>query len=150
MAAMKLSLKWLESTIIPISKSGKDPTNPSNYRPIAITSVLCKSMERKVNVTLLDFFYQKGTLSTLQCGYRAKRTTIYHILCLEVTVRKAEANSEQVVSIFFDMEKAYDLTWRHGILMDLIEAEIKKKNFQFHTTLSQTHILQSQTQRNFI
>ena len=38
--------KWLESTIIPISKPVKDPTNPSNYRPNALTSVLCKVMER--------------------------------------------------------------------------------------------------------
>ena len=45
-------------------------------------------MERKVNDRMLDFFDQKGTLSTLQCGGRAKRITIEHILSLEATVRK--------------------------------------------------------------
>ena len=35
----------------------------------------------------------------------AKRTTIDHLLSLEATVRKAQANSEHIVSIFFDMEK---------------------------------------------
>ena len=50
------SEEWLESTIIPIAKPDKDPTNPSNYRPNALTSVLCKTMERMVNVRLLDFF----------------------------------------------------------------------------------------------
>ena len=58
--------KWLESTIKPISKSVKEPTNPSDYRPVALTSVHCKVMERIVNVRVLDFFDQKGTLSTLQ------------------------------------------------------------------------------------
>ena len=67
-------------------KPGKDPIKPSKYRPIALTSVLCKVMERMVNVRLLDFFDQKGTLSTLQCGGRAKRTTIGHLLSVEATV----------------------------------------------------------------
>ena len=57
--------KWLKSTTISISKPGKDPTNPSNYSPIALISVLCKVMGIMVNVRLLHFFDQKGTLSTL-------------------------------------------------------------------------------------
>ena len=88
-------------------------------------------MERMVDVGLLDFFKQKGTLSTLQCGGRTKRTTIDHLLSLEATVRKAQANSEHVVSIFFDMEKAYDLTWRQGILMDIHEAGIERRMLKF-------------------
>ena len=104
--------KWLESTIIPIQKLGKDPTSLSNYRPIALRSVLCTVMERIVYVRLLDFFDQKGTLSIPQCGGRAKQTNIDHIFSLEATVRRAQANIKQVVSIFFDMEKAYDLLWR--------------------------------------
>ena len=27
---------WREATIIPLPKPGKDPTNPSSYRPIAL------------------------------------------------------------------------------------------------------------------
>ena len=50
---------------------------------------------------------------------------------MEATVGKAQANGEQVVSIFFDIEKAYDLTWRHGILMDIHEAEIEEIMFNF-------------------
>ena len=58
-----------------------------------------------VNVRLLDFFEQKGTLTTLQCGGRAKRGTIKHQLGLEAEVWKAQASGEQIVSIFFDMKK---------------------------------------------
>ena len=79
--------------------------NSSNYRPIALESVLYKVMERMVNVKLLEFFYLKGTLSKLQCGSRAKKTFIDHVLSLEATVRKAEVNSELIVSIFFNMKK---------------------------------------------
>ena len=86
-------------------------------------------MERMVNVKLLDFFEQKGTLSTLQCGGRAKRTTIDHLFSLEAIVRKAQANSEQFVSNFFDIEKSYDLTWWLGILIDIHETGIEEGMF---------------------
>ena len=46
---------WKEAIVIPIPKQGKDSTNPSNYRPIALTSYICKSMERKVNYRLFSF-----------------------------------------------------------------------------------------------
>ena len=123
--------KWLESPIIPKSKPGKDPTNPSSYRPVALISVLDKVMKRMINVRLINFLDQKGTLSTLKREGRAKRTTIDHLLSLGVTVRKAQAISEQVVSIFFDVEKANDLTWRHGNLMDIHEAGIEERMFKF-------------------
>jgi hypothetical protein len=41
---------WSEATIIPIPKPGRDPTDPGNYRPIALTSCLGKTFERLVNV----------------------------------------------------------------------------------------------------
>ena len=50
---------------------------------------------------------------------------------LEASVRKVQANSEHVVSIFIDKEKAYDLTWRHGILIDLHEAGKEERMFRF-------------------
>ena len=47
---------WRIATVIPIRKPGKDPTNPSNYRPIALTSCLCKIMERMVCFRLVSFW----------------------------------------------------------------------------------------------
>ena len=44
---------WLKATVIPIPKPGKDHSIPNNYRPIALTSCLCKTMERMVNERLV-------------------------------------------------------------------------------------------------
>ena len=46
---------WKEAIVIPIPKPGKDYTNPANYRPIALTSCICKTMERMVNDRLVWF-----------------------------------------------------------------------------------------------
>ena len=41
------------------------------------------------------------------------------MISLETFIRDAFVNREHVVSVFFDLEKAYDTTWRYGILKDL-------------------------------
>jgi len=46
---------WRTSTVIPIPKPAKDPSDPNNYRPIALTSCLCKVMERMINNSLVWF-----------------------------------------------------------------------------------------------
>ena len=37
---------WKLANVIPIPKPGKDHSEPSKYRPISITSCVCKTMER--------------------------------------------------------------------------------------------------------
>ena len=44
---------WRIAITIPFHKPGKDKHNPQNYRPIALTSCLCKLMERMVNIRLV-------------------------------------------------------------------------------------------------
>ena len=44
---------WRKAIVIPIPKPGKDPTNPTNYRPIALTRCICKTMERMINRRLV-------------------------------------------------------------------------------------------------
>ena len=44
---------WRLATVIPIPKPGKDHTNASNYRPISLTSCICKLMEKMVNRRLV-------------------------------------------------------------------------------------------------
>ena len=50
---------WAYATIIPIPKPGKDPVEPNIYRPIALTSCLCKTLE-KMNNTRLTWFLQSN------------------------------------------------------------------------------------------
>ena len=55
--------------VIPIPKPGKDHSGPGNFRPIALTSCLCKTMERMINARLMWSLESQGLLSEKQCGF---------------------------------------------------------------------------------
>ena len=116
---------WSEAIVIPIPKPGKDHSNPNNYRPISLTSCVCKTLERMINDRLVWFLENNQILTDIQCGFRKRKSTIDHLVRLETFIRDAFLNKQEVVSIFFDLEKAYDTTWKYGILKDLHEAGLR-------------------------
>ena len=115
----KFPESWCEATIIPIPKPGKDAFNPTNYRPISLTSCLCKTMERMINARLVWFLERNGLITKYQSGFRHNRSTTDQLIRLESFIRNGIVRDHHVVSVFFDLEKAYDTTWKYGILKDL-------------------------------
>ncbi len=116
---------WREATIIPIPKPGKDATDSNNYCPIALTSCVCKTMERMINERLVWYLENSVLISTSQSGFRKTRSTIDHLVKLETFVREGFIKGDHVVAIFFDLEKAYDTTWKYGIMNDLYEMGLR-------------------------
>ena len=116
---------WRLATIIPIPKPGKNPAEPTNYRPIALTSCLCKTLERMINKRLVWYLESNNLITPIQSGFRSERSTNDHLIRLETFIRDAFVNREHVVAVFFDLEKAYDTTWRYGILKDLHDLGLK-------------------------
>ena len=110
---------WRKALIVPIPKPGKDHFDPTNYRPIALTSCICKSVERMVNERLVHHLEKNNLLTKLQCGFRAGRSTIDQLIRMESFVRDAFANKHHLIAVFFDLKKAYDTTWKYGIMKDL-------------------------------
>ena len=108
---------WREAIIIPILKPGKSGEDPLHYRPISLTSSLCKVMERLVNVRLCCFLEHNNIFTEAQCGFRKNRSTVDHLLALDTVVRAAFVKRRHVGAVFFDIEGAYDTTWRQGILL---------------------------------
>jgi len=114
--------RWRTSTVIPVLKAGKDESDPSSYRPIALTSCICKIMEQMINDRLVWYLEKHKLLSSVQCGFRKNRSTTDHLVCLETFIREAFVQRQSAVAVLFDLEKAYDTTWKYGIMRDLHRA----------------------------
>ena len=112
---------WKEATIILIPKPGKDNMNPNSYRPIALTSCICKTLERMINERLIGYLVKNNIITEFQSGFRHQRSTYDHLVRLETFIREAFIKKEHLVAVFFDREKAYDTTWKYCIMNDLHE-----------------------------
>ena len=111
--------KWRDSLTIPIPKPNKDHSDPKNYRPIALTSCFGKLFEKMINARLVQYLEYNKLLCAVQCGFRANHSTIDHLTRLDTYIRQAMADGKYTIGVFFDLEKAYDTTWRFGILRDM-------------------------------
>ena len=83
--------------------------------------VIChlSTMERMVNGRLTWYLERHMVITEYQSGFRRRRSTVDNLVTLETSIRDAFVGRKHLVSIFFDLEKAYDTTWKHGILLDL-------------------------------
>ena len=136
-----ISEDWRLATVIPIPKPGKDHAEPTNYRPIALTSCLCKTLERMINKRLIWYLESNNLLSRYQSGFRAGRSTNDNLVKLETFIRDAFVKKEHVVAVFFDLEKAYDTTWRYGIMKDIHKLGLRGRLPTFIALESPYHLV---------
>ena len=92
---------WREAIVIPLLKPGKSGTDPLHYRPISLTSSLCKLMERLVNARLSWYLESNGILCPSQCGFRRNRSTVDHLVTLDTVIRMAFRERRHVGAVFF-------------------------------------------------
>lgn len=78
----------MKQSVIAVLKPGKDPSDPSNYRPITLTSQQGKTMEQMVPERLKYFLESRDLFCLFTVGFNGWNTTDY-ILCLETEIRKA-------------------------------------------------------------
>ena len=116
---------WREATVIPILKPGKSGSDPQHFRPISLTSSLCKLMEKLVNVRLSWFLECHGVFTNAQCGFRKHRSAVDHILALDSEVRACFSQRKHLGAVFFDIQAAYDSVPRNGILKKLFNYGIR-------------------------
>lgn len=66
---------WKRALVTPIHKGkGKPMNDVSSYRPVSVTSILCRTFERLLNRCLLDYLIGSNSLSTSQHGFRPGRS----------------------------------------------------------------------------
>lgn len=88
-------------------------------------------MERMITERLMYYVESKGRMSLHESGFRKGRGTMDPVICLETDVRKAQANKETVIAVFLDVEKAYDMVWKEGLMIRLSELGISGRTFNW-------------------
>ena len=74
---------WKHSIIIPIHKTGNNPSDPLSYRPISLTSNLNKIMGKMVNNRLQWYLEKHKLYNPNQSGFRKNRNTMEQCIRLE-------------------------------------------------------------------
>ena len=122
---------WKHSIILPILKPNKSAFEPSSYRPIALTSVLCKVMERLIANRMAWHLDKNNLFNKFQSGFRRGRSCVDHILRLQDEIHKSISNRGVTAGVFIDLEKAFDLVWRDGVLFKLRQLGLSGKVYNF-------------------
>ncbi|KAG0422981.1 hypothetical protein HPB47_001267 [Ixodes persulcatus] len=66
---------WRRSIITPVHKGGGFGTDTTDsYRPIASTSIVCRTLERIINKKILDHMEDNGLFSPAQHGFRRRHS----------------------------------------------------------------------------
>ena len=110
---------WKEAVVIPLNKPGKPRSKRCSYRPISLTSCLCKAYERWLNTRLTWLLESKNLLPRTQSGFRKGRSTLDNIVALEQRIRKGWSELKKTYAVFLDMKKAFDMVWIPGLLKKL-------------------------------
>ena len=112
----RLPVQWLSSQITPIFKKKGVRKDPLNYRPVAVTSVPCKVLEKVIVVHLKIYLEENQILSEHQFGFRSGHSTIDQLVTCYDFVTKGVDQGKMVDIVFFDFSKAFD-TVSHPIMI---------------------------------
>jgi len=106
-----------------------------------------------INSRLVWYLEKYKLITPVQCGFRKQRSTTDHLVRLDAFVRESFVQRQHAVAVSFDLEKAYESTWKFGIMRDLHEAGLcgrlpysrfhkKIKSFMYDLVLaSQTSLI---------
>jgi hypothetical protein len=116
LASGVLPQHWLVSEVVPIFKKGSR-RHALNYRPISLTSVVCKSLERLVVENLYGYIESNSLLSDDQFGFRRGRSVEDQLLLTYDSVTDWLDSGMLVDVVLFDFSKAFDVVC-HSVLLD--------------------------------
>lgn len=124
----KIPSQWKEAEVKFLRKQGKKSYHDAgSYRPISLTSCICKCMERIIIHRLYGYVEHHELLDREQEGFRKFRGTSQALLRLTQDIYNGFNDKQHTVAFFIDLEKAYDSVWREGLIVKLFRMGIRGK-----------------------
>lgn len=110
---------WKTASVIPVFKNNGERSDPQNYRPISLLSVISKIFESLINSALVSHFESLGLFSDKQYGFRASRSTADLLTVITERFYRALDKGGEARAIALDISKAFDKVWHTGLLCKL-------------------------------
>ena len=111
--------QWQSAIVLSFHKPGKPTTIEENYRPISLTSCVSKLMEKIINIRLSIILEGEKLIPDDQFGFRRMHSTTDALNKFTTDIHNSLDSKQHVLYVSFDMKKAYDTTWRYGILQEM-------------------------------
>ena len=105
--------------VIPVHKK-EDKSDPGNYRPISLLSMLHKILEKLMSKRLTSFLDDNKILYKYQFGFRAKHSTTQAVTEIVDNLLEELDNGKVTAGIYLDLSKAFD-TVDHKILLTKLQ-----------------------------
>ncbi|CAK1590159.1 unnamed protein product [Parnassius mnemosyne] len=109
---------WKTALVTPIFKNGSK-LEPSNYRPISLTSVVCKVLEKIIVKHIRNFLSNYKVIPIQQHCFCPHRSTISNLLLCLSSWTKYFNEREPIDVIYLDYEKAFDKVPTRELLQKL-------------------------------
>ena len=82
--------EWFVANITPLFKKGSK-LEPSNYRPVSLTSIVCKIMEKIIRVAIMDHMISNKLIASEQHGFVNGKSCCSNLLEAQVFITRAYA-----------------------------------------------------------
>ena len=116
-------LKWRKATIIPIPKVNI-PEEIGDLRPIALTPLPGKILERFVHTQLLAHLNRNNILTDFQNGFRKNHSTIDTIFKFTTDLQLNKNNKLNTIALYIDFKKSFDTVNHKLLIRKLIDMKI--------------------------
>ena len=107
MSTSSVPNEWRTAHVVPIFKSGSSSL-VANYRPISLTCIACKLMERIINVNLFGYLHQHKLISKAQHGFLSRRSTNTNLLETLNYWSFTISNRRIASTVYIDFSRAFD------------------------------------------
>ena len=103
----KLPFDWKSANVTPIHKKGKI-TDPSNYSPVSLTSVCCKTNEHIVYLSIFSHLENHHILIDNQHRFCARQSCETQLISVISDFQQCLNNKKYIDAIFLDFAKAFN------------------------------------------
>ena len=98
---------WKQANVTPIYKKGPK-TSPGNYRPVSLTSIICKVMESLLRDEIVRHLAVNNLIYPSQHGFMAKRSCLTNLLEYLELLSDLVDQGHAVDVVYLDFAKAFD------------------------------------------